>query len=194
MLLSKVLAAFFLAAAVAGCGSVNLNPIVTGTACNTRQQCVKDLRLPSPVSPEYVFVVDPYKMDGRAKGSFETSVLGPVNHGDVDLCVARALAGEFGDKAKIVFSKQGLEGPYAEIKILRADFRSAYTAGWEMKIEYRFTASGKSSDNTARSGIGNFLGGRKAAETQYPLACRILAKQVREKLGSSLSGARFPSP
>ncbi|MDA8169386.1 MAG: hypothetical protein M0Z59_06770 [Nitrospiraceae bacterium] len=40
---------------VPGCGTLQLNPIVTGTACSTRDACLKDLNLPNPEKPEYVF-------------------------------------------------------------------------------------------------------------------------------------------
>ncbi|MDA8326560.1 MAG: hypothetical protein M0033_10125 [Nitrospiraceae bacterium] len=179
----KISAALFcLLFAVAGCGTVDLNRAVTDTACAGRAQCLKDLNLPGPAAPEYVFVVDPYTLDQKAKGAFGASLLGPVNRADVDLCVAKALAEEFGDKARIVFDKKGLNGPYAGIKIDRADFRSAYTAGWSMEIDYRLTARGKSIPLAAKTGIENFWSARKAVETQYLRACRVLAREVKENL------------
>ncbi len=184
----KVLAALFLLLAVAGCETVNLNHAVTGTACATRAQCLKDLNLPNPEAPEYVFVVDPYTISQRVGGSFGASLFGPVNRGDADICVAKALAEEFGDSARIVFDKKGLRGPYVEIKITGAEFRSAYTAGWYMQIDYRLTAGGKSTPLAAKTGIANFWSEQKAVETQYPEACRILARQVRENLGKTAAG------
>ncbi|MDA8388040.1 MAG: hypothetical protein M0Z58_05170 [Nitrospiraceae bacterium] len=178
----KIFAAAACLLFIAGCQTVNLNRAVTGTACATRSRCLKDMNLPNPAAPRYVFVVGPYTFNETAKGSLGTS-FGTTYRGDVELCVARALAREFGDRAKVVFDSKGLAGPYAGIRITRADFHSDYTMGWHMQIDYTLTYGGKSVPLAARTGIKNFLSARQAAETQYLAACGILARQVKENLG-----------
>ena len=172
----------------AGCQTVNLNPAVTGTSCASRADCLKDLKLPAPASPRYVFVVAPYTFNEATKGALGTS-FGTIYRGDMDLCVANALAREFDGMARVVFDSKGLTGPYAVITIKKADLLSPYTMGWSMRIDYMLSYGGKSVPMTAKTGTENFLDPDQAARTQYLAACDILARQVKENLVRENSGS-----
>ena len=173
---------------LAGCQTVNLNPAVTGTACSTRASCLKDLKLPNSAqggaAPGYVFVVAPYKFSEMPRGYLGAS-FGTIYKGDMELCLAKALAAEYGDKARIVFDSRGLTGPLVLLTIRKASLQNVYTFGWRMSVDYTFSYGGKSAPMKAETRIENFLSGDQAAQVQYKAACAIIARQVREKLPSA---------
>ncbi len=166
---------------VLGCGTLQLNPIVTGTACSTREACLKDLNLPNPEKPGYVFVVEPYTMDEKPKAILAGSCLNcPVYYGNVDLCIAKSLKDEFGNNAKILFTEK-LE-PCVTIKIKNIYAQSVYPYKMYIRMDYQLMENGKSIALTARTNAETFWNGNSESRKQYPEVCTILAKQVHEIL------------
>ena len=103
----KILVLMTVVTAVAACGTVQLNQLVTGTNCETKEDCVKDLNLPNPPNPDVVFVVEPLLMDEKEKAPLGTPAFNsPVWYGDVDLCVAKSLKEEFTNAAILLDVKK----------------------------------------------------------------------------------------
>ncbi len=168
---------------VLGCGTLQLNPIVTGTACSTREACLKDLNLPNPEKPEYVFVVEPYTMNERGKAPIGTPAFNsPVYHGDVELCIAKALKDMFGSNIKIFFKEAEAGQPSILIKIDNVVAHGVYPVSLYMKIDYQILSNRKNISLTAKTDTESFWNNDHEARKQYPQVCAILARQVREAL------------
>lgn len=180
----KIVAAAMAVLLLAACGTIRLDQIVTGTKCSTRETCLKDLNLPNPTNPKYTFLVDPYVMDEKARTPIGLPVWsGSTFYANADICVAKALRNEFGKNARIVFSKENLEGKYTEIKINDVVFHETFL-GDHMWIKYRLTTSGKIYSFRAETPkeVFSHLLITGEAKDEYPEACAILAKQVKTVL------------
>ena len=165
--------------ALAGCATIRLDPMVTGTKCQTRAECIKDLHLPHPDRPKYVFLVDHYLMDNKARSAFGVpGVGGDWLRGNVEVCVAKALDQNFPLDSEVVFDKSSLAGPYTEIKIDNVVDQIAFPSKIYFRIDYRVTSNGETTRLTARNQAehGNNL--IVMARRQYPRACRVIANQV----------------
>ena len=183
--IGAVILAFLLSA----CGTIQLNPMVTGTQCQTREQCVKDLNLPNPKNPTITFVVDPYLMDKHWRALVGTPALGGDNlHGNVELCVAKALGDEFGNSAKISFTKDELVDP-VEIKINKMVAQSTGIGGY-IKINYTLINKGETIGLAAKSDRTTGWSSDIMTKTAYSQACQVLAKQVRGTLAKE--GVELP--
>ena len=179
----EVLLLMVLVSGTAACGTIQLNHIITGTECATREECIKDLNLPNPAKPDVVFVVDQLLIDEKGRAgrrripSFNSTRL----HGDVELCIAKALNDEF-KNAKIVFDKSGIAGPYININPTSIRKQTARSGRSYMKIDYEVTIRGITTSNTAQTATETDSSVTVAATKEYPKACQILAEQVRKTL------------
>ncbi|MCL4536702.1 MAG: hypothetical protein M1610_03795 [Nitrospirae bacterium] len=169
--------------AVAGCGTLQLNHIVTGTECPTKEDCIKDLGLDKqPESPDIVFVVEPLLMDEKSKAPVGTPAFNsPTYHGNVELCVAKALKFEFVN-AKVVFDDKDAKMPFVRVKLNKIVSQGVFPASLYMRIDYELIINGKSHTSYSKTDSEVFWNNERSAKKQYPLVCEILAKQVKETL------------
>jgi hypothetical protein len=179
----EVLLLMVLVSGATACGTIQLNHIITGTECSTREDCIKDLNLPNPAKPDMVFVVDPLLIDekGRA-GRRRTPAFNSTRlHGDVELCIAKALNDEF-KNAKTVFDKSGIAGPYININPTSIRKQTARSGRSYMEIDYEVTIRGITTRNIAQTDTETYSSVTAAATKEYPEVCKILADQVRKTL------------
>jgi hypothetical protein len=164
-------------------GSVQLNHIITGTECSTREDCVKDLKLPNPANPEIVFVVEPLPVDqkGRSGRRRMPSFNSKGIHGDAELCIAKALNDEF-KNAKIVFDKSNAAGPYVYIEPTTLRRQAGHSGKSYMEIDYDVTILGHTTSYTAQTDVATYSNVSDAITKEYPGVCKILAEQVRKAL------------
>ena len=180
----KVLLLILLVFGATACGTtIKLNQIITGTDCSTREDCIKDLNLPNPVKPDMVFVVDPLLIDEKGRtGRRKIPALNSAGiHGDIELCIAKALNDEF-KNAKIVFDKSGIAGPYININPTAIRKQTARSGRSYMKIDYEVTIRGITTSDTAQTDTGTYSSVTAAVTKEYPEACKILAERVRKML------------
>ncbi len=172
-----------LAAAIIGltaCGTLQLNELITGTKCATRAECIRDLDLNNPEHPDLVFLVEPYlmTMDEMGEVPAETSTYNsPVLHADVELCIAKALREELRN-SKIVFDVSEAGNQYIDIKPTLAHQHVVFPLQGYFQIDYKLNGNAY----TARTESKMYWSKTDGVEEGYPLACRIVAEQVRQRL------------
>ena len=163
--------------ALAGCATIRLDPMVTGTKCQTRAECIKDLHLPHPDRPKYVFLVDHYLMDKRELSVIGTPKIGssPLR-GNVEICIAKALNENFPLDSEVVFDKAALNGPHIEIKTDNVVSQGVFPSKIYFKIHYILINNDKTVDMTSKSKTKHIS--YQTVLSEYPEACRVLANQV----------------
>ncbi len=178
----RVLVLLLLMTGLFGCGTLQLNHIITGTECATREDCISDLHLPNPEHPDIVFVVEPLLMNEKASNSLGVSSYSSQTfYGNVELCIAKAISNEF-QNSKVYFDNTSCSGPYARITPNKIVARGVAFAGQYMRINYELTVNSKTTSDFAKTDTEMFWSWTTVAQKQYPLSCRILAQHVRDLL------------
>ena len=168
---------------IVGCGTLKINHIITGTECQTKEECIKDLGLDKqPEKPDLVFVVEPLLMNEKAKAPVGTPAFNsPVLYGDVELCAAKALRTEFRN-VKVIFDDKDLKAPFIRVRLNKIVSQGVIPAKAYMRIDYEVTVNGKTDIQYAKTDAEVFWDNKGVIKKWYPEVCAILAKQVREFL------------
>ena len=161
---------------VLGCGTVNLNKVITGTDCATREECVKALNLKNPEKADLTFVVKPYEFNVGFKTGWGYTQPGTKRRfGDAAYCVAKALRQEFANSRILVDDKHGDRDIFVAIHDIRIGVN--WNSG-DCRMKAAVMINGKKYDIKGHGAQGAFRVTDDAIF--YPAACADIAKQVKK--------------
>ena len=174
----RVLILLFLITGLLGCGTLQLNHIITGTECATREDCINDLHMPNPEQADIVIVVEPFHID-RMEGKNAFGTLAPDSFrlvADLDLCLLQALSEKF-PNAAIKFSDSSGK---IHVKIKDAGVK------WGPKayLEYTATIDGREIAGTVTKFTLFTISQTKTAAKSFPYLCGKIAERIKLELAT----------
>jgi hypothetical protein len=169
--------------AITSCATTaKLNHAVTGTECETRDECLKALNLSNLESPTVVFIIEPYEFEIPHLGGYGQRIMfTEMRTGDASLCIAKALKEKF-DNAAIYFDDKKYRGgsPVIRIKTISIKEGENFKYSSYCDLKTTVTINGENSEINGFGSIG-ILRVRDSGKVYY-MACQHVAQQIYEML------------